>query len=64
MPIERPPLVGEVNAKFADKGCHMVSVTDPYACILGFVKYFKQVEEFLFSIITLESFAKISENMG
>jgi hypothetical protein len=22
---------------FADKGCHLVSVTDPYGCILGFL---------------------------
>jgi hypothetical protein len=34
---ERPPLVGEVIAKFADKGCHMVSMTDPYGRILGFL---------------------------
>jgi hypothetical protein len=34
---ERPPLVGEVGAKFADRGCHVVSVTDPYGRILGFL---------------------------
>jgi hypothetical protein len=34
-PTERPPLVGEVIAKFADRGCHVVSVTDPYGRILG-----------------------------
>jgi hypothetical protein len=22
---------------FADRGCHVVSVTDPYGCILGFL---------------------------
>jgi hypothetical protein len=29
IPTERPPLVGEVSAKFADRGCCVVSVTDP-----------------------------------
>jgi hypothetical protein len=37
IPIERPPLVGGVIALFADKGCHVVSVTDPYGRILGFL---------------------------
>jgi hypothetical protein len=38
IPTERPPLVGEVIANFfADRGCHMVSVTDPYGRILGFL---------------------------
>jgi hypothetical protein len=38
MPTERPPLVGEVIANFfADKGCHVVRVTDPYGRILGFL---------------------------
>jgi hypothetical protein len=40
MPTERPPLVGEV---IADRGCHVVSVTDPYGRILGFldrIRYF------------------------
>jgi hypothetical protein len=36
-PTERPPLVGEVIAKFVDKGCHVVSVTDPSGRILGFL---------------------------
>jgi hypothetical protein len=26
---------------FADRGCHMVSVTDPYGCILGFLSFQK-----------------------
>jgi hypothetical protein len=31
IPTERPPLVGEVSANFfADRGCRMVSATDPY----------------------------------
>jgi hypothetical protein len=34
---ERPPLVGEVIANFADIECHVVSVTDPYGRILGFI---------------------------
>jgi hypothetical protein len=35
MPTERPPLVGEVSAKFADRGCHVVGVTDLYDRIFG-----------------------------
>jgi hypothetical protein len=34
MPTARPPLVGEV---IANTGCHVVSVTDPYESILGFL---------------------------
>jgi hypothetical protein len=38
MPTERSPLVGEVIANFfAGRGCHVVSVTDPYNLILGFL---------------------------
>jgi hypothetical protein len=38
IPAERPPLVGEVIANFfGDRGCHVVSVTDPYGRILGFL---------------------------
>jgi hypothetical protein len=37
IPTERPPLVGEVIANFADRGCHMVSMTDPYSRILRFL---------------------------
>jgi hypothetical protein len=38
IPTERPPLVGEVVANvFTDRGCHVVSVTDPYGRILGFL---------------------------
>jgi hypothetical protein len=41
MPTERPPLVGEVSAKFfADRGYHVVSVTDLYGRILGFLHRF------------------------
>jgi hypothetical protein len=29
MPTERPPLVGEVVPTFADRGCCVVSATDP-----------------------------------
>jgi hypothetical protein len=34
-----PPLVGEVSANFSfsDIGCHVVSVTDPYGRIHGFL---------------------------
>jgi hypothetical protein len=38
IPNERQPLVGEVIAScFAERGCHVVSVTDPYGRILGFL---------------------------
>jgi hypothetical protein len=37
IPTERLPLVGEVITKFADRGCYVVSVTDPYGRILGFL---------------------------
>jgi hypothetical protein len=37
-PTKRPPLVCEVTANFfADRGCHVVSVTDPYDHIIGFL---------------------------
>jgi hypothetical protein len=36
---ERPPLTGEVNAKFAAKGCRVISVTDPYGHILDFLDH-------------------------
>jgi hypothetical protein len=34
---KRQPLVDEVNANFADRGCHVVSVTYPYGRNLGFL---------------------------
>jgi hypothetical protein len=37
VPTERLPLVGEVFPTFADSGCHVVSVTDPYGRIPGFL---------------------------
>jgi hypothetical protein len=37
MPTERSPLVGEVVPTFADKGCHVVNVTEPYGRIFGFL---------------------------
>jgi hypothetical protein len=36
IPAERPPHVGEVPI-FADRGCHVVSVSDPHARILEFL---------------------------
>jgi hypothetical protein len=33
-----PPPVGEVSANFSMvRGCHVISVTDPYSRILGFL---------------------------
>jgi hypothetical protein len=37
IPTERPPLVGEVSANFVDRGCRVVSMTDPYGRILEFL---------------------------
>jgi hypothetical protein len=38
IPTERPQLVSEVSATFfANRGCHVVSVTNPYGRILGFL---------------------------
>jgi hypothetical protein len=38
IPTERPPLVSEVSANFfVDRGCHVVSVTNPYGHIIGFL---------------------------
>jgi hypothetical protein len=38
IPTERPPHVSEVSANFfADRGCHVDSVTNPYGRILGFL---------------------------
>jgi hypothetical protein len=34
---ERSPLVDEVSANFTDRACHVVSATDFYGCILGFL---------------------------
>jgi CBS-domain-containing membrane protein len=37
VPTERKPLVAEVVPTFADRRWHVVSVTDPYGRILGFL---------------------------
>jgi hypothetical protein len=37
IPTEQPPLVGEVSVNFVGRGCRMVSATDPYSHILGFL---------------------------
>jgi hypothetical protein len=53
IPTKRPPLVSEVSANFfADRGCHMVSMTNPYGHILDFLDrtyYFFQVASQLYS---------------
>jgi hypothetical protein len=54
IPTEQQPLVSEVIANFsADRGCHVVSVTNPYGRILGFLDqsryYFFQVALQLYS---------------
>jgi hypothetical protein len=37
-PTERPPLVGEVSAKFCgERGCHVISAMIPTAVDLGFL---------------------------
>jgi hypothetical protein len=37
MLTEQPPLVSELSANFADRGCHVVSIRDPHSRILGFL---------------------------
>jgi hypothetical protein len=37
MPTERPPLLGEVVPTFGDRGCCVVSATDPPVVSLGFL---------------------------
>jgi hypothetical protein len=37
IPTEPPPLFGEVSATFADRGCCVVSTTDPHGRILEFL---------------------------
>jgi hypothetical protein len=36
IPTERPPLSAKLVPTLADRGCHMVSMTDPYCRILDF----------------------------
>jgi hypothetical protein len=53
VPTERPSFVGEVSAKFADRMCHVVSVTCPYSRIHRFLdrirNFFFQVAPQLYS---------------
>jgi hypothetical protein len=57
IPTERPPLVSEVSANFffffLRRGCNVVSVTNPYGRILGFLYlsryYFFQVAPQLYA---------------
>jgi hypothetical protein len=50
---DRPPLVGDVSTNFCGLVCHVVSVTNPYGRILGFLDrsryYFFQVAPQLYS---------------
>jgi hypothetical protein len=39
IPTEQPPIVGEVSAKFSDRGSHVVSVMDPYGLIIKFLDW-------------------------
>jgi hypothetical protein len=53
IPTERSPVVREVTTKFADRMCHVVSVTDFYGRIFGFLDrssyFFFQVAPRLYS---------------
>jgi hypothetical protein len=53
IPTDRPPFVGQDSANFADRGSHVVSVTDPYDRILGLLNrsryFFFQVAPQLYS---------------
>jgi hypothetical protein len=37
IPNERLLLVGKVSSNFWDRGCYLVSMTDPYGHILGYL---------------------------
>jgi hypothetical protein len=37
IPTERPPLVGEVSANFADEGCRVVYAMDPHGRTINFL---------------------------
>jgi hypothetical protein len=37
IPTERQPMSAKLVPNFADRGCHFVSVKDPYGRILGFI---------------------------
>jgi hypothetical protein len=53
IPTERLPLVGEKVPNFTDRGCHVVSVANPYGHILGILDrsryFFIQVAPQLYS---------------
>jgi hypothetical protein len=54
IPIERSPLISEVSANFfADRGCHVLSVTNPHGRNLGYLGrsryFFFQVASQLYS---------------
>jgi hypothetical protein len=50
IPTERSQLVGEVSANFSDRGCRVVSATDPHGRILDRSRYyFSQVAPQLYS---------------
>jgi hypothetical protein len=50
MPTERPPIVGEVSAKFSDRECHVVNVTDPYGRNLFLNRRFLQIDSIYFKL--------------
>jgi hypothetical protein len=53
IPTERPPLSAKLVPTFADRGCRVVSATDPHGRILGFLDrsryYFFKVAPQLYS---------------
>jgi hypothetical protein len=55
LPVERPLLVGEASANFADRKCRVVSGADPYGRILGFLGrsryFFFQTPPQLYSLV-------------
>jgi hypothetical protein len=67
IPTERPPSVSEVSANFfADRGCHVVTVTNPYGRILAFLDrsryYFFQVALQLYSRDWVDPVLKLPTN--
>jgi hypothetical protein len=62
-PTELPPLAGEVIANFPDRGCNVVSVTDPYGRILGFLDRSRYFAELYFSCKAKYCFIMLENKM-
>jgi hypothetical protein len=68
MPTERPPLLGEVVPTFADRGCCVVSATNPPGRILGFLDrsryYFFQVQNLARIRRAVETYRELADSVA